>query len=480
MLLTSRPIDRSAPAATKRRADAPIEGPDGAFSCPPPLPLDAGDVAPAARISDPPPAPGAVLLEPARRRAPGGSNPAPWRNRIVGHADVAPGALILNPGNWRLHSRAQWRALEGAIGEVGLVAGVIVNRNNGHVVDGHLRVELGLARGEATVPVTYVELSAEEEALVLATFDPLGAMATADADRLEALLAGLAVDDEALRNMLAELADRSGIARAGLSDPDAVPPVRDPAEAYVRLGDLWELGAHRLLCGDATDPTAVTRVMDGQLAECLWSDPPWGVQVTGKTQERLTIENDNPAGSDAVVAGAFAIAPLTPSARFYVAAPTGQRSLNFRLALREAGWRLHQELVWVKNSIVLGHSDWQLQHESLLYGYVPGPGRPGRGRHAGSKWYGDNAQSSVLTYPKPTANRDHPTQKPVGLVEQCLRNSTAPGDLIYEPFCGSGSTLIAAERLGRRCFAIEIDPRYAQVAIERWQAFTGQRAVRRD
>jgi hypothetical protein len=393
---------------------------------------------------------------------------------------VPPGDLIANPANWRRHSAAQRRALIGVFSEVGWVQQVIVNIRTGNLLDGHLRVEEAVVRGEPTVPVIYVDLSADEERLVLATLDPIGAMASADAASLEALLAGLTVNDDALRTMLADLADHSGIARAGLTDPDEAPPLPDPAHVYVRSGELWRLGEHRLLCGDATDPTAVARLMDGALAECMWSDPPWGARYVGKTRRRLTIENDDPAGSDAVVVGAFGIAPLAPSARFYVAAPTGPRSLNFRLALRDAGWRLHQELVWVKDSIVLGHSDWQMAHEGIIFGYVPGPGRPGRGRHAGTKWYGDNAQSSVLRYPKPAANREHPTQKPVGLVEQCLRNSTAPGDLVYEPFCGSGSTLLAAERLGRRCYALEIDPRYVQVALERWQAHTGHEAVRDD
>jgi len=181
-----------------------------------------------------------------------------------------------------------------------------------------------------------------------------------------------------------------------------------------------------------------------------------------------------------VIAGAFRLAPLAPSAPFYVSAPAGPRSAAFRAAIAAVGWRLHQELVWVKGTIVLGHSDYQYGHEPILYGYTPGSGRPGRGRHPGSHWYGDNGESSVLEYPKPAANRDHPTAKPVALVAHCLRNSTRPGDLVYEPFAGSGSTLIAAEQLGRRCLAIEIDPRYAQVTLERWQAFTGREAERID
>jgi DNA modification methylase len=405
---------------------------------------------------------------------------ATWRNRIVGHAEVAPSGLVPNPRNWRAHPHDQQRAVGGALTEVGWVAEILVNQTTGHVVDGHLRVELALDRAEPTVPVTYVELSEDEERLVLASLDPLAAMATAEEEQLAVLLAGLEPADDALRALLDDLARQHGLdtGRAGLVDADDVPEL--PAEPYVRRGDLYELGEHRLLCGDSTDAADVDRLTDGAPADCLWTDPPYGVAYEGKTERHLRIRNDDPETSDDVIAGAFRLTPLAPSSPFYVSAPAGPRSAAFRAAIASVGWRLHQELVWVKGTIVLGHSDYQYSHEPILYGYVPGSGRPGRGRHEGTHWYGDNSQSSVLEYPKPSANRDHPTAKPVALVAHCLRNSTRPGDLVYEPFAGSGTTLIAAEQLGRRCHAIEIDPRYAQVTIERWQTFTGRDAVKLD
>jgi site-specific DNA-methyltransferase (adenine-specific) len=149
-------------------------------------------------------------------------------------------------------------------------------------------------------------------------------------------------------------------------------------------------------------------------------------------------------------------------------------------AIEFVGWRLHQELVWSKGTIVLRHSDYMYSHEPILYGYAAGPGRPGRSWHEGSRWYGDNSQGSVLEFPKPAANREHPTQKPTALVERCLANSTATSDLVYDPFLGSGTTLVAAETLGRRCYGLEIEPRYCQVVIERWQALTGRTAARAD
>jgi site-specific DNA-methyltransferase (adenine-specific) len=305
-------------------------------------------------------------------------------------------------------------------------------------------------------------------------------MATAEERQLADLLSGLDPADDALRALLDDLARQYELdpGRGGLQDPDVVPEL--PAEPFVRRGELDELGDHRLLCGDSTDASDVGPLTNGALADCLWTDPPYGVAYEGKTERHLRIRNDDPETSDDVIAGAFRLAPLGPSSPFYVSAPAGPRSSAFRAAIAAAGWRLHQELVWSKGSIVLGHSDYQYAHEPILYGYTAGAGRPGRGRHPGSHWYGDNSESSVLEYPKPAANRDHPTAKPVALVARCLRNSTRPGDLVYEPFAGSGTTLIAAEQLGRRCVAMEVDPRYAQVTIERWQTLTGREAVRVD
>jgi len=225
----------------------------------------------------------------------------------------------------------------------------------------------------------------------------------------------------------------------------------------------------------------MARLMDGVLADCIWTDPPYGVDYVGKTAAALRIVNDG-VFADELVRDAFSVARdhVAEGAPFYCAGPAGPRSLAYQLALVASGFRLHEELIWVKDVFVLGHSDYHYQHEPIFYGYAPGVGRPGRGRHSGTRWYGDNAQSSVLPFDRPKRSEEHPTMKPVELVAHCLANSTPLSGSVLDPFVGSGSTIIASEQLGRRCYATEIDPRYVQVAIERWQAFSGRKAERVD
>src|SRR5439155_21051900 len=184
----------------------------------------------------------------------------------------------------------------------------------------------------------------DEERLVLASLDPLTAMATAETEQLAALLAGLEPADDALRALLDDLAREYKLdgARGGLVDPDDVPAL--PAEPFVIRGDLYDLGDHRLLCGDSTDSADVARLTNGAQADCLWTDPPYGVAYEGKTDRHLRLRNDDPETSDDVIAGAFRPAPLAPSAPFYVSAPAGPRPAAFRAAIAPVDWRLHQAL----------------------------------------------------------------------------------------------------------------------------------------
>jgi DNA modification methylase len=295
-------------------------------------------------------------------------------------------------------------------------------------------------------------------------------------------------DEPALTELLAELAEEdvdllltgfassdidrllAGVERA--ADPDDAPPL-PRGEPESEPGALYELGRHRLVCGDATDPEQLARLVGEEKAEVLLTDPPYGVEYEGKTKATLTIRNDTAASLEPLLEKTFAAVDpvLSPGGRVYVFSPAGPLGTTFRLALGQAGWPLRQTLVWVKNSIVLGHSDYHYAHEDLLFGAKPGAGRVGRGRHRGSRWYGGNSESSVLFFDRPTRSELHPTMKPIDLLTRLLRNSSRRGDVVLDPFAGSGSTLIACEQLGRRCFAVEIDPRYCDVIRARYQRY---------
>ena len=425
---------------------------------------------------------------------------------------MAPAELVPNPRNWRTHPVDQQRALTGALAEVGWVAEVLVNQTTGHVVDGHLRIELALERSEPTVPVTYVELSEDEERLILATLDPLAAMADAEATALADLLAGLEPGDEALRALLDDLAREYGIdaPRTGLADPDEVPDL--PTDPYVRRGELYLLGDHRILCGDATDPGDVARLLDGAQPRLLATDPPYGVSLDptwrdgvynelGPAEKPYLRLDGQGNGDDATAAPvgrhgrteghrnttvsgdtrvdwseAF---ELVPSLTVGYVWHAGVHAAAVAAGLERIGFEVVSQVIWDKGLFAIGRSWYHWGHE---------PCWVIRRRDAKVPFLGERNQSTVWRAPSPKMimggsdeeKLDHPTQKPVVLFETPIRNHTRPGDLVYDPFSGSGTAIVAAEALGRRALAMEIDPRYVQVAIERWERFTGKKAERID
>ena len=261
-----------------------------------------------------------------------------------------------------------------------------------------------------------------------------------------------------------------------VNDVESIPDL--PVTPESTPGEMYTLGRHRLLCGDSTDASVLERVLGGERVAALLADFPWGVDYVGKTKDALRIANDDPAGLPGFLARAFAALRevLGPRVPFYLFVPAGPAGTEFRLALREVGWEHRQTLVWVKDTLVLGHSDYHYRHEEILYGFTPGPGRPGRGAHAGSRGYGGTDQTSVLFADRPKASREHPTAKPVELLTQLIGNSTRHGELVLDPFAGSGSTLLACEQLQRRCAAVELDPRYADVIRNRYREFVGDGA----
>ena len=200
-----------------------------------------------------------------------------WRNRITGHGEEAPDQLLANPRNWRVHPKAQQDALAAVLDQVGWVQDVIVNQRTGHVVDGHARIALAISRQEPSIPVVYVDLDEDEERLILASLDPLSALATTDAEAMRTLLAEITVDDEALLAMFEKVVP--GRKNGGNTDPDAVPEV--PDQSYVQRGEVYVLGRHRLMCGDSTDAADVAQLMAGERAALLATDPPYLVDYQG-------------------------------------------------------------------------------------------------------------------------------------------------------------------------------------------------------
>lgn len=401
---------------------------------------------------------------------------APWANRIVGSGEEAPDQLMANPRNWRIHPKAQQEALAGVLDRVGWVGGVLVNRRTGFLVDGHLRVELALSRGEASVPVSYVDLTEEEEAYVLASHDPIGSMAATDSAKLEELMADVALDNAALE---AHLVSFLAGPKAPTGDPEYVPPVQP--ETYVQPGDLWLLGDHRLLCGDATKPEDVARLLGDARPSLMVTDPPYGVEYDPEWRARYkqrhgertdgyalgVVTNDDRVDWRA----AWALSPASVAYVWH----SGLHGAVAQESLEAEGFVMRAVIIWVKQRPIFGQGHYHWQHEPCFYAVRKGATAGWVGPTFDSTVWEVNTLGGYLQAGEADQATEHSTQKPVEVMQRPMRYHE--GD-VYEPFLGSGTTLIAAEQVGRRCFAMELAPRYVQVAIERWQAFTGREATR--
>ena len=379
-------------------------------------------------------------------------------------------SVTLHPNNPRV---GDVEAVAASLKRFGQLRPVVVQASTSYVVAGNHLLRAARSLGWTKLAVVIVDIDD-----ATATAYMLADNRTSDLGGYdERLLAAILAEAAAADNLAATGYDADDVAAlvaaAELTetrDLDGCPDLPPLAEVYVRPGDLFELGRHRLLVGDATRAADVQRLVGGASLDLVVTDPPYGVAYTGKTRQALTIANDDlgEAGTRQLVAEALRAAPLRPGGAFYLFAPGGALHLAFLLAVRDAGLAVHQTLVWVKDQFVLGHADYHARHEPILYGW-----RAGAAHH----FVADRTQDTVWEIPRPARSAEHPTIKPVALVERAIRNSSRPGETVYDPFVGSGTTLIAAEIAGRHAFAMEIDPRYAQVALERWAALTGRRAA---
>lgn len=384
------------------------------------------------------------------------------RDRLTEIVRVPCKELQAHPMNWREHPARQRKALRAILEEVGYAAPLIARRERGKLVllDGHLRAGLD---PEQIVPVAVLDVTAKEAKLLLASLDPIGALASSNDEALLALLSQVNPANEALADFLAGLSPRLPVL-----DEDEIPDL--PGKPRTKPGTLYALGEHLLLCGDATSEGDMSRLLRDE-ADAFITDPPYGVEYVGKTKRRLRIANDTSAGLGQLLEEALSLAAmhLRDGAPIYCFSPAGPGAAAFMHAFQGA-FRHRQTIIWAKTVAVPGHCDYAYRHEPILFGYA---GERARGRGRGG-WYGGNGETSIIEVPKPNRSTDHPTAKPLALIRRLLENSTRKNQIVLDCFAGSGSTLIACEQAGRRARLMEIDPAYCDVVIARFENATGQ------
>jgi hypothetical protein len=388
------------------------------------------------------------------------------RNRIIEQRLVTPDEVAPNPRNWRTHPQSQRDALRGILGQVGIAAPVIAYYsaragNRLMLIDGHERMTVGVP-----FPCAILDVDDAEADTLLATFDPITAMATANNEALDALLRDVTTDSPALTQMLAELAEDAGLyADTPTITEDDVP--EPPVDPITKPGDLWILGEHRLLCGDSTKPEDVNRLTSGQEIGVVHADPPYGMNVNthfdgmfgADPSHRKTGARFDAVIGDETTEIAIAAMRTTPecASQFWWGADYYRRGLPdgggwfvWDKRWNDAGMDLDSvagncfELCWSKHA-----------HKRRVFRIT---------------WSGHHGMQK-----SDTKSRVHPNQKPVQLVAELL---ALVGGIIYDPFLGSGTTLIAAEQLGRKCYGMEISPAYCDVIVKRWETLTGKKAVR--
>lgn len=400
--------------------------------------------------------------------------PPGFRNRIVGHGDADPAQLLSNPKNYRIHPKEQQTALLAVLDRVGWVSQVMVNRRTGFVVDGHSRVLLALRREEKSVPVTYLDLSDEEEAIILATFDQTTGMAATDAAKLRELLDTISSEGDEVRELLDTIAEREKLdmPRRGApaeEDPDwEAPPL--PEVARTKFGQRWKLGRHTLMCGDTTNTADVARLIGGRRAAAVITDPPYAIygSSTGIASDITDDKMVRPFFRDVVRA---CVQVLQPFGHAYVCCDWRSYPSWWEVA-KGSGLIPKNLIVWAKDG-GLG-SMYANGHEFLLFASH----RPMREnmtqKISGERMVNDmNVWEMGRVKSSAGEQREHNAQKPVALFARAMNNSSDRGDLVVDFFGGSGTLAIAAEQEGREAALMEIDPRWCDVIMDRFERVTG-------
>lgn len=377
--------------------------------------------------------------------------------------------IKINLKNRNKHPEEQIIRLKDIIKYNGVRRCVTVSKRSGLLVVGHGRIDAMKRLGMTHAPVNFQDYESEEAEYADAVADnAIGLWAELDLAGINSDLCDLGPDFDldmlGIKDFVLDIAEKL---EPGCDEDEAPEP---PAEPVTRRGDIYQLGKHKLICGDSTVVDDVQKLMGEDRADMVWTDPPYNVAYEGKTKDALKIQNDEMSAESfyQFLYDAYSnmLMFTKPGGAIYVAHADSE-GMNFRKALVDSGWLLKQCLIWVKQALVIGRKDYHWKHEPILYGWAPG---------ASHNWYADRKQTTVLEFNRPSRNAEHPTMKPIELIEYCLTNSCAPRGLVLDLFGGSGSTLIACEKSGRRAALVELDPRYCDVIVKRWENYTGQKA----
>lgn len=412
-----------------------------------------------------------------------------WKNRILGYDVKRADQFTAHPQNPRRHPQIQRESVKTSLNTLGWVGLAIENVQTGHLLDGHERVWDALELGDDTaVPYLKVDLDEDEELLFLATFDPITYMAQTDPETLSGIMAYLSSTALVQDNPSIGLLMKAAAEHVGLDMPREVPPEPPPvdpdrAEALrdqwqTEAGQLWLIPSqttpgrtHRLLCADSTDADTWTRLMQGERWSMLMTDPPYNVDY-GHKNRRLNLRDGGHRIQTAIEYDQMSMAEWgdflrkafglmrengLPGASFYVFGPAGENHLMFLQALSDAGMAMRHTIVWAKNNHVLGSSDYNYKHEPIAYGWLEG---------AAHRFYGAASETTLWEIDRPNANKLHPTMKPVALYQRAICNSSAEGEIVVDPFAGSGPMYVAAEQFGRVAYGCEITPEYTAVILE--------------
>jgi site-specific DNA-methyltransferase (adenine-specific) len=382
-------------------------------------------------------------------------------------------ALIPYARNSRTHSDEQVAQLAGSVREFGFNNPVLIGIEN-DIIAGHGRVLAARKLGLSEIPcIRLGHLSDSQKRAYVIADNKLALNAGWDEEMLKVELIGLEEEDFDL-GLTGFSADELKALMSvevieGKTDPDDVPEA--PEDPVTVPGDIWMLGNHRLMCGDSTSIEALALLCSGQLVDMWLTDPPYNVAYEGKTKDALKIKNDSMQDDDfrKFLRDAYtaADAVMKPGAVFYIWHADCE-GFNFRGAAVDTDWKVRQCLIWEKQTMVMGWQDYHSKHEPCLYGWKDG---------AGHVWESDRKQTTILKFDRPSRNGEHPTMKPVALFEYQMLNNTKSGDIVLDSFGGSGTTLIAAEKNGRCARLMELDPKYCDVIVKRWQDFTGKTAT---